>query len=288
MTEKKQQWRIIDVLNWSKNYLDEKGVESPQIEVEWIMRDVLNCSRLDLYMDHEKPLANKELKQIRSYLKKRVDGRPIQYVLGYTEFYGRKFEVDDSVLIPRPETEIIIEKIIEECKDRENLKILDIGTGSGNIIVTLVKELDNAGGLGIDISKKALEVARKNSKLNETEQNIDFLEMDILSDCPANRLFDIIVSNPPYISEEMYQKLPGYIKDHEPEEALKPGQDPLVFYKRINEIVNYLLKDNGLLALEIGGTYQEKKAKRVFEDNFDQIEVIHDYLGQSRGLLIYP
>lgn len=288
MTENKQQWRIIDVLNWSKNYLDKKGVESPQIEVEWIMREVLDCSRLDLYMDHEKPLANKELKQIRSYLKKRVDGRPIQYVLGYTEFYGRKFEVDDSVLIPRPETEIIIEKIIEKYKDRENLKILDIGTGSGNIIITLVKELDNALGLGIDISKKALEVARKNSKINQTDQKIDFLAMDILSNYPENEKYDIIASNPPYISEEMYEKLPGHIKDYEPEEALKPGQDPLIFYKRINEIASNLLNDNGLLALEIAGTYQEKKAKQIFEDNFTRIEVIHDYLGQSRGLLVYP
>ncbi|MCF7886196.1 MAG: peptide chain release factor N(5)-glutamine methyltransferase [Candidatus Marinimicrobia bacterium] len=285
MVEKKQNWRIIDVLNWAKEYLKNKGAESPQIEVEWILREVLDCSRMDLYLDHEKPLSNAELSKIRKYLKQRASGKPIQYVLGYTEFYGLRFNVDPSVLIPRPETELIVENLVKELSDNKDLKILDIGTGSGNIIITLMHELGNATGVGIDISQDALKRAKQNSRMHQVQDRIDFKAMDILNDYPDEK-FDIIVSNPPYISEEKYEELPPHIKDHEPEYALKPESDPLIYYKRINEIASQILKDEAMLALEIGGTYQEKAVKNIFENKFSTIEIIKDYLGQSRGLLI--
>ena len=285
MAEKKQNWSIVDVLKWAKKYLKEKGAESPQIEAEWILRDVLACSRLDLYMDHEKPLSKAELAQIRKYLKKRAQGEPIQYVLGYTEFYGLRFDVDDSVLIPRPETELIIEKLINILTDKTGLRILDIGTGSGNIIITLVKNLKKASGLAIDISKDALKKASHNSKVHQVQDEIDFMEMDILADYPDEK-FDLIISNPPYISEEKYQELPAHIKDYEPQTALKSVSDPLIFYKRLNAIAPQILQKGGLLALEIGGTYQENDVRNIFANNFNNIEVIKDYLGQSRGLLI--
>lgn len=286
MVKDKKLWRVIDVLKWSKQYLTDYGVESPQIEVEWILRDVLDCSRLDLYMKHERPLDSQELSRIRQYLKKRTQGQPIQYILGYTEFYGYKFEVNTNVLIPRPETELIVEKIVTNNKDEENLKILDIGTGSGNIIISLVKELPNATGIGLDISQDALKLAQKNSKINNTNNDIEFIQMDILKDIPDKGKFDIVVSNPPYVSEEKYEELAPHIKDHEPEWALKPEQDELQFYRRIYDISDSTLKPDGLLALEIGGTYQEKSVSEIFSDKFNKIEILEDYQRESRALFI--
>lgn len=286
MVKEKKLWRVIDVLKWSKQYLTDYGVESPQIEVEWILRDVLDCSRLDLYMKHERPLDSQELSRIRKNLKKRTQGQPIQYILGYTEFYGYKFEVNTDVLIPRPETELIVEKIVKNYKDEENLKILDIGTGSGNIIISLVKELPNATGIGLDINQDALKLAQKNSKLNNTNNDIGFIQMDILKDIPDKGKFDIVVSNPPYVSEEKYEELAPHIKDHEPEWALKPEQDELQFYRRIYDISDSILKPDGLLALEIGGTYQEKPVSEIFSKKFNTIEILEDYQRESRALFM--
>src|SRR6056297_1115928 len=284
MVKDKKLWRVIDVLKWSKQYLADYGVESPQIEVEWILRDVLDCSRLDLYMKHERPLDSQELSRIRKYLKKRTQGQPIQYVLGYTEFYGYKFEVNSDVLIPRPETELIVERIVKNYKKKEGLKILDIGTGSGNIIISLVKELPKASGLGLDVSKEALETANKNSKINNTESDIEFIQMDILNEIPDRGKFDILVSNPPYISAEKYEELAPHVKDHEPEWALKPEQDELIFYRRIHNISDRIIKPGGLLALEIGGTYQEKSVTDIFSEKFNKIEILEDYQKESRAL----
>lgn len=286
MVKEKKLWRVIDVLKWSKQYLTDYGVESPQIEVEWILRDVLDCSRLDLYMKHERPLDSQELSRIRKNLKKRTQGQPIQYILGYTEFYGYKFEVNTDVLIPRPETELIVEKIVKNYKDEENLKILDIGTGSGNIIISLVKELPNATGIGLDINQDALKLAQKNSELNNTNNDIGFIQMDILKDIPDKGKFDIVVSNPPYVSEEKYEELAPHIKDHEPEWALKPEQDELQFYRRIYDISDSILKPDGLLALEIGGTYQEKPVSEIFSKKFNTIEILEDYQRESRALFM--
>ena len=285
MAKEIKNWRVIDVLKWAKKFLKEKGSESPQIETEWILREVLNCSRLDLYMEHEKPLSNSELAQIRKYLKRRAAGEPIQYILGYTEFYGLRFNVDSSVLIPRPETEMIIEKLLNIFSVKDEISILDIGTGSGNIIITLIKKLDNATGYAIDISTDALKIAQKNSILHSVQDKIEFKKMDILINKPSGE-FDLIISNPPYISKEQFEELPRHIKEHEPVNALKTDSDALSFYRRIREIAPELLKEDGMLALEIGGSYQEEPVRKIFENTFNQIEVVTDYLGESRGLLI--
>lgn len=285
MAKEIKNWRVIDVLKWAKKFLKEKGSESPQIETEWILREVLDCSRLDLYMEHEKPLSNSELAQIRKYLKRRAAGEPIQYILGYTEFYGLRFNVDSSVLIPRPETEMIIEKLLNIFSVKDEISILDIGTGSGNIIITLIKKLDNATGYAIDISTDALKIAQKNSILHSVQDKIEFKKMDILINKPSGE-FDLIISNPPYISKEQFEELPRHIKEHEPVNALKTDSDALSFYRRIREIAPELLKEDGMLALEIGGSYQEEPVRKIFENTFNQIEVVTDYLGESRGLLI--
>lgn len=282
-------WRIIDVLNWSKSYLQEKGVESPQIEVEWMLREVLGLSRIEVYLNFERPLSKKELAEFKKLLLERSKGKPIQYILGYTEFMGIKFKVNPDVLIPRRETEIIVEKtldIIDENK-WEAPEILDIGTGSGNIATSIALLRKGSKVIGIDKSEKALKVAEENANLNSVSDRTKFIKLDILKEEPEfEDKFDLIVSNPPYVAGKWFEKLPEIVKKYEPIEALNPGGEELIFYKRLSELSNELLSQHGALVVEIGGTYQEAEVKEVLlKGGLTALEVIKDYNNQSRGII---
>jgi release factor glutamine methyltransferase len=282
----RQIWRIIDVLKWSKDYLRDKQVESPQIETEWILREVLGLSRLEIYLRHERPLSTTELARIKALLLKRAASQPIQYVLGNAEFMGLKFKVTPDVLIPRPETELLVEKVTDLCKVKSwsEPHILDIGTGSGCIAVALAKRLPGCQITAVDISPAALAIARENAGELLADKQIDFRQLDILksTDTLPNG-FDVIVSNPPYVAGDWFLNLPKLVKDHEPEIALNPGPDGLLFYRRISEIAPRLCKTGGFVALEIGGDHQAAGVTALFSGNtFTAVEVIKDYAGLSR------
>ena len=282
-------WRIVDVLKWSTGYLREKGSASPHVEVEWILRDVLGCSRLDVYLNYDRPMSKSELARFKKLLTQRAAGKPIQYVLGYTEFMGLTFKVSPAVLIPRPETEVIVERLLEIMKEEglDHSKICDIGTGSGNIAISLAAKHPDSSVIAIDISRKALKIAKENADLNSVEDKVKFVQMDILRESPGDSIpFDIVVSNPPYVTGKWFKELPGIVKMYEPIEALHPGEDDLIFYRRIAELSHVLLKKGGVLAVEIGGSYQEGKVREVlFSYQINEMEVIKDYLGESRGIL---
>jgi len=287
-TSTPQTWRIVDVLKWSKDFLFNKGIESPQIEVEWMLRDVLNCSRIDIYLNHERPLSAGELSTFKKILVERVTGKPLQYILGYTEFMGYKIRVNRHVLIPRPETEIIVEKVLYILtKDRNsNPQVLDVGTGSGCIAISIAAACQKCSVLALDISHEALDLAKQNAELNKVSDRIRFVKKDILNDFPDTGLFNIIVSNPPYVDGEYWDNLPDTVKKYEPEIALRPNGDSLIFYRRLSQLATRHLTADGVLAVEIGGTYQEKDVIFVLRENgLGNFEVIKDYLGQSRGIL---
>ncbi len=282
-------WRIVDVLKWSKDYLKGKGVESPQIEVEWILRDILKCSRLDIYLKHDRPLSKEEISKFKKLLIKRASGTPIQYVIGYAEFMGLNFKVTPSVLIPRPETEVLVEKVLEVLrKDRwKKPVILDVGTGSGNIAISLAVKYSNCLVLGLDISSEVLEIAKLNATDNYVSGRVDFIKMDILKESPqSKRRFNIVVSNPPYVAGEWFRNLPEIVRKHEPVQALYPGKDELIFYRRLGKLANKLLSPDGIMIVEIGGTYQEENVKNAFKKyNLGDFETVEDYLGQSRCIV---
>lgn len=278
-------WRVIDLLKWSKDYLAGKGVESPQIETEWMLRHVLDCSRLEIYMQHERPLTEKELAEFKVLLKKRIRGIPIQYVLGYTDFMGYSFEVNPSVLIPRPETERLVEKAGELLKASKETSphILDVGTGSGCIAVSLAAECPHCRVTALDNSPEALQTAARNARAHGVSGRIQLIEMDILKEAPAGAPFFLIVSNPPYVAGEYWERLPDLVKNNEPRQALYPGEDELVFYRRLAGLAQELLPEGGYLLTEIGGGYQEDAVCRVFRENsLDIREVVQDYSGESR------
>ena len=282
-------WHIADVLKWSKSYLKEKGVESPQIEVEWLLRDILKCSRLEVYLKHDRPLSKEELFKFKKLLVERASGTPIQYVLGYAEFMGLDFKVTPSVLIPRPETEVLVEKVLEILKeDRwEKPIILDIGTGSGNIAISIAVNYPDCTVVGLDISSEALKIAKINAANNSVSERVDFIKINILKESPqVERYFNIIVSNPPYVAGEWFENLPEIVRKYEPVQALNPGEDDLVFYRQLGKLSNTLLSPDGILIVEIGGTYQEENVKNVFtEYNLGDFETVEDYLGQNRCII---
>jgi len=279
-------WRVIDVFNWSRDFLRDKGVESPQVETEWILRDVLNCSRMDIYLRHEQPLDADELARIRAHLQQRGTGKPLQYVLGYTEFMGLLYQVSPAVLIPRIETEVVVEKLIPLLATLdEDSRILDVGCGSGNIIISLLHFCQNTTGMALDISPSALQLAEKNARANGVFSRLQMQEMDILADAPDQR-FDCIVSNPPYIDAKRFAALDPMVRDFEPQIALKPKGEELSFYRRLVALAPRLLNQGGILAVEIGGDYQEAPVRRIFESaGLADIQVITDYLPQSRGVI---
>ena len=282
-------WRLIDVLQWSKSYLRGKGIESPQIETEWILRDVLQLSRLEIYLQHERPLLPAELQQIKTLLLQRASGVPLQYVLGQAEFMGLTLQVGPEVLIPRPETEVLVETIIARLKSSPDTewRILDIGTGSGCIAIALARQLPQARLNAIDISPAALDIAKANARLLQVADQIEFQELDILSHLPdCSTPYDVVVSNPPYVAGKMFAQLPDNVKNHEPHIALQPPGDELAFYRRLAAIAPSLLKPGGLLAVEIGGDYQVQPVCALLnEEIFAAPAVIRDYGGHSRVIM---
>ena len=213
--------------------------------------------------------------------------RPIQYILGETEFYGLKFKVDENVLIPRPETEELVEWIIKEEKPQPSYQLLDIGTGSGCIAIALAKHLSGAKVFALDISDKALNVARQNAMMNQMEAY--FFQYDILENEPfpfSSSGFDCIVSNPPYVALKEKAAMEKNVLDYEPHQALfVPDENPLLFYERIADFSRNHLKENGSLYFETNSLYGQAAAKMLENRNFRSVKLLKDISGNDRIII---
>ncbi|GIR56676.1 MAG: release factor glutamine methyltransferase [Candidatus Neomarinimicrobiota bacterium] len=278
-------WRIVDLIQWSESYFREKSHQNPRLEIEWMLCSLLNCERLDLYMRFDEPLSGSQLSTLRGWVKRRSKNEPLQYITESCEFYGREFFVDKRVLIPRPETERLIDEAIKSIKHVRSPNIFDIGTGSGCIAITLAKEIENSNVIGIDKSIMSLQVAKKNSaELNV--DNVTFFEMDILNQYPKEK-FDLVISNPPYVPKKEIPSLMKDVKDFEPEIALTDFDDGLTFYKRISKIIPHILKDDSSCILELGlGNHPEKVLSIFKESGYSNMEIFDDYNGDKRVLSI--
>ena len=270
-----------ELLKRSIEYLQNKGIENPRIDTELIFSEVLKLDRMMLTLSFTRRISQEEKEIIREMLRKRaVEKIPVQYILGHEGFYGRNFKVNKNVLIPRPETELLVEQCIKMAVEKNSKTILDIGTGSGAIGITLAKELPNAKVLACDISEEALEVAKENAKLLETS-NIKFEKSDVFSAVKFKE-FDMIVSNPPYIPKEEYETLQVEVKMHEPSLALTDNKDGLYFYKKISrEAVDYL-KQEGILAFEVGYNQGEEVRELMEKAGFKNVLVLKDYQNLDR------
>ena len=278
-------WRIVDLIQWSESYFRGKSHQNPRLEIEWMLCSLLNCERLDLYMRFDEPLSGSQLSTLRGWVKRRSKNEPLQYITESCEFYGIEFFVDKRVLIPRPETERLIDEAIKSIKHVRSPSIFDIGTGSGCIAITLAKEIENSNVIGIDKSMISLQVAKKNSaELNV--DNVTFFEMDILNQYPKEK-FDLVISNPPYIPNNEVPGLMKDVKDFEPKIALTDFDDGLTFYKRISKIIPHILKDDSSCILELGlGNHPEKVLSIFKESGYSNMEIFDDYNGDKRVLSV--
>jgi release factor glutamine methyltransferase len=249
-------------------------------EAELLFSEILHCDRLSLYLNRESVIAKDKSALVSAVLQRRISGEPIQYILGKSEFMGLEFKVTPDVLIPRPETEILVEAVLKIARTISvpHLKIIDIGTGSGNIAVSLAKLLSGSSLTATDISKEAIEIARYNAALNQVADKITFVYSDLFTSYELLvTSYDIIVSNPPYIPTQELKNLQPEIK-YEPLIALDGGRDGLDFYRKIAIGAPYFLKARGFLITEIG--YKQKDAVvEIFQDagDFQILEIIPDY-----------
>lgn len=269
---------IKEILNWAVLTLKEENIENPRLDAEIMLTDALLINKIDILTHDERELTQDEQSKYKSMVKRRKNHEPIAYITGRKEFYGRDFLVDKSVLIPRPDTEILVETVIERFKDAKNLKILDMCAGSGCIGLTLAKELDAVVTL-CDISKDAATVIRKNAVALGLRDTVNIVTGDLFENIRDK--FNIIVSNPPYIPTSVIGTLEKDVA-FEPKLALDGGKDGLMFYKKIIVTAKDFLADDGALCFEIGIDELEGVKKLMLENNYCDVKSFEDLAGISR------
>ncbi len=250
-------WTVLDVIRWCARYLGEKGVPEPRLDAERMLAHALRLTRLQLYLQYDRPLASTELAAFKAYLRRRARREPLQYILGRASFRELEIRVDRRVLIPRHETEGLVEEILRWARagGRTNLRALDVGTGSGAVALSLLTEGPFDSVVATDRSPKALEVAGENAGLSGLSARLDLREGDLFDPVRPGERFDVVVSNPPYVTEaEFSNELEPEVAQWEPREALVAGSTGLEVIRRLVEGAPGILRSGGLLALEIGAS----------------------------------
>lgn len=268
---------IRDALNQGTKILKAVNIDAPETDAGVILCYVLNCDKSFLYVHYEYVLKDYEYENYFRLIKKRSEGMPVQYIIGHQEFMSLNFHVTCDVLVPRHDTEVLVETILEYAKKLEGkqLEILDIGTGSGCISVSLSHYINNCKVTAVDISEKALEVARKNAIDNGVNGKMIFLKSNLFENIEAETLFDIIVSNPPYIPAAEIKKLQKEVREFEPHLALDGGNDGLEFYRKITIKAPLFQKPGGILAFEVGYN-QAEEVRLLMSKSYNKIKTIND------------
>lgn len=245
-----EQWTISSILQWTRQYFGSKGIENPRLDAEVLLSHILGKSRLYLYTNFDQPMTQGELASFREAVKRRAMRIPVAYIIGSKEFMGLDFAVSPAVLIPRPDTEILVEAALARLSDKPEPAIADLGTGSGAIIISMLAKLVDGSGVAVDISAAALAVAQKNAVRHGVDSRLEFRQGDLFGPLTGKK-FDAILSNPPYIPEADITGLSAEVQQ-EPYQALAGGKDGLDFYRRIVTHAAGYLKPEGFLAVEVG------------------------------------
>ena len=263
--------------------------DTPRLDVEILLEKALgNVDSLYIRLNLNKELTQEQEDLFNTFIQDRLKGRPVAYIVGNREFMGLDFYVQEGVLIPRPDTEPLVEELIELCRGKENLNILDIGTGSGAITISLAKYLNTSKVKSFDISDIALEVGKKNAISNEVDDRVEFIKSDLFSSIENKSIqFDVIVSNPPYIPKKDIETLHIQVKDYEPYIALEGGEDGLDFYRSITEQSRMYLKENGILAYEVGHDQAQDVSEIMKSNGYTKIYTKKDLQGIDRVVIGY-
>ncbi|TDX59155.1 peptide chain release factor N(5)-glutamine methyltransferase [Orenia marismortui] len=276
---------VKEILDRTVKHFEKYNINSPRLDAEVLLSQILEMERIDLYVNFDRPLTKKEIDLYRDFVVSRSKGIPVAYILAKQEFMSLDFKVDKSTLIPRPETEHLVEALLDKIEDftSDIVNIADIGTGTGAIIISIAKYAKkHINGIAIDISSGALKVAKENAMSHQVEGKIEFRLGNLLE--PIDEELDIIVSNPPYIPTEEIEGLQDEVKN-EPLNALDGGEDGLAYYRQIIDQANNKLKAEGILAFEIGINQGDDVIEILNRFDFYQIERIKDYAGIERVIL---
>lgn len=277
----KKVWTIIEILEWTKQYFSKKGVENPRLDAEILLSFVLKKERIFLYVHFDEPLTVEELKVYKELILRRGNHEPLAYILGHKEFMDWQVMVNDNVLVPRPETELLVEETIKWSVNKNCINILEVGVGSGAIIISLLKSNSLWQGTGLDISWGALEVARENAARQNVLGRLRLVQSDLFTALGENDRFDIVVSNPPYITSDEMKSLTKDVLN-EPHLALDGGQDGLDFYRKIANDIAKFLQPQGLLALEVGHNQAGIVAELLLAMGMKNIRIQKDYSNIER------
>ena len=281
-----------ELLKWGKEVLKDAGLEDYDISAEFLLGAVLNLNRSQLLLNPDSKINSADHDKYKELINKRARYVPLQYIIGWVEFYDVKLQIDKRALIPRPETEILVETVIQKLRGVPSPAILDIGTGSGNITIALAKNIARSNVTGIEISEEALELARSNAKINSVENSTHWICGDIKDDnfIKSLGMFDCVVSNPPYVTLKEKESLQREVIEHEPHIALFSGDDPFIFFRTIIRNSLYILKPGGVLAFEVG-LGQAGDVSELMKANFNKIDSVRDLAGIERvvtGIYDWP
>jgi release factor glutamine methyltransferase len=283
-------WTILRLLQWATGYFQAKGVSEPRASAEVLLAHCLGTSRVELYLRYDQPLIPEELARYKALIKRRLQGEPTQYITGHQEFWSMDFLVSPAALIPRPETEILVEAILDQVHQadfpRAGLRLLDLGTGSGILAIVLARELLEARVVALDISRAALKLAQENAGRHQVLRRIDFVQGNLWQALAPHPNFMVIMSNPPYIPHPDLSRLPVEVGDFEPRLALDGGPDGLEIIRTLVAQAHQYLVPGGLLALEIGHDQAEKVLKILERHGaYGEPVIRKDYQGIARVVL---
>ena len=277
--------RLIDLLTATDEFFKTRGIDSPRRNAEALFAKALQLPRIELYLQHDRPLKGHELNQIRELIRRRAKRVPLQYIVGEVEFCNTRIELTPGLLIPRPETEELVATLIERIP--ANSRILDIGCGTGCISVALAKNLDECSIVAIDKDSDAVAQTKSNAELNEVSDRVSSLVVDLYSGSfsrETNAPFDVVVSNPPYLRADELPTLEPEVKDHERMHALAAGIKGDECFIRIAELIPSILEQGGILALEFG-IHQEDRVRELFAPILAELTIHRDMQGKERFLI---
>lgn len=281
MTQDQKVWTVLSMLEWATEFFQERNVEDPRLSIEWLLSEVLQVKRLDLYLQYDRPLASAELDRLRSLVKRRAKHEPLQYITGSTQFMDVKIHVDQSVLIPRIETEQLTDILLEQTNSDKikKIRLLDLGTGSGCIPIAIKKRRAEWYCFGIDISDHAIELARKNAQTNQVDVRFEVQDIIEFTSGSAGE-WDIIISNPPYITESEKEELHEQVIKYEPHQALFHS-DPMKLYEHI---IRFASENSAYLFLECNDK-TSKKVAEITAQYYQDIELKKDLDGNDRFVI---
>lgn len=286
MSSEEKTWTVGELLNWTAQFLVRKGAEFPRLDAEVLLAHALGCQRIDLYgIQFGREAAPEVRQRYRELIRRRLEGCPVAYLVGRKEFFALEFEITPAVLIPRPDSEMVVMEFLELGRKKVRPVVVDMGTGCGNLAVAVAQQHKGAQVTAIDSSPQALAIAQKNAARHGVSDRSRFLQGDLFSPLSPDERFDFVLSNPPYIPHEDLDKLPVGVRNYEPRQALDGGPGGFAVFDRLIDQARSHLERDGYLIVEIGAPQEEPARRRLAAyPDYELAPTIHDYSGQPRVL----